>query len=190
MENRYTFKQLLTKYHLVSSGRMETRQAIRFLELRGIHVELIEIKRSAYYKILNDAIFNLEWKTYPFDTKYEVAKEGYVRKIEDKRLVGGSDGRGYLIVSTDIHSKNYFIHRMVMETYNPIEDMQNYVVDHIDGKRDNNNITNLRWLTSRQNSEERDKNFIFLNKNYQLLIQKYGYQKLNDIFLHLLEETA
>jgi hypothetical protein len=189
MENRYTFKELLIKYNLSSSGRMQTDQAIRFLKLRGISVELIEIKRSAYYKILDDKIFNLEWKTYPFDKKYEVAKEGFVRKKEDKRLVGGSDGRGYLVVSTKGDTKNYFIHRMVMETYKPIQDMENYVVDHIDGKRDNNNINNLRWLTSRQNSEERDKNFILLNQNYQLLIQKYGYQKLNNIFLNLLEET-
>lgn len=184
-ENRYTFKQLLEKYNLHCTSRMLINKAIHFLELRGIKVQLIEVKKTAYYKILDDSIFNLQFLAYPFDDRYEVAKEGYARSIETKRLVGRLDDRGYVTINGQ-HQK-LSIHRMVMETYKPIENMTNFVVDHIDGIRDHNDINNLRWLTIRQNNEEKDKNFAMLNQNYQKLIQKHGYEGLNKIFTSLLD---
>ena len=37
--------------------------------------------------------------------------------------------------------------------FNPIENQENYVVDHIDSNRSNNNLENLRWTTSAQNTQ-------------------------------------
>lgn len=186
-ENKYSFKELLQKYHLNATSRMTTNQVIRFFELRGIKIELIEIKKTAYYKILNDTIFNYNWVIHPTIKKFEACKEGFVRLSDSKRLVGGSDGRdGYLIIKNSERNGNFYIHRLIMETFCPIENSNDFVVDHINGKRDDNRLENLRWLTQRQNSEARDINFIKLNKNYQKLILKYGYDKLNDIFQSLL----
>jgi hypothetical protein len=77
---------------------------------------------------------------------------------------------------------------MVMETFNPIENSDMYVVDHINGIRNDNRLENLRWLTQRQNMEEKNENFAKLNQNYQKLIKKYGYEGLNAIFEAILNE--
>ena len=90
---------------------------------------------------------------------------------------------GYIYVNRNEPGKGaYALHRMIMLTFSPIQNTENYIVDHINGKRDDNKLENLRWLTQRQNSEERDKNYITLNKNFQACIQKFGYEQLN-IFL-------
>ena len=44
------------------------------------------------------------------------------------------------------------MHRAVLETFNPIENEECYVVDHIDGIKTNNSLENLRWLTIEDNT--------------------------------------
>lgn len=187
MQNKYTFKELLQKYGLEkisSNHRYTIEQQITFFKIRGIIINLLEVKKSAYYEIIDDTIFNYEWTTCPFDVKYEVSKEGYARIKEIKRLVGSLNKQdGYIYVNRNEPGKGaYALHRMIMLTFSPVQDAENYIVDHINGKRDDNKLENLRWLTQRQNSEERDKNYITLNKNFQACIQKFGYEQLN-IFL-------
>lgn len=183
----YTFKEIIKKYNLIGSGRMLVEQAIRFCQLRGIIIELESNQHTAKYKIIDDTIFNLEWQKFPLNEKYEVAKEGCVRLTETKRLVGSLNKRdGYCIVNKGQGQGHYYIHRMVMETFNPIANSHNYNVDHINGKRSDNNIKNLRWVTSRDNTAYRDENFIKLNQLYQQLIEKYGYDELANIFNDLL----
>lgn len=77
---------------------------------------------------------------------------------------------------------------MVLETFNPIENSENFIADHINGIKTDNRIENLRWLTQRQNCQERDENFAKLNQNYQKMIDKFGYDGLNAIFEAILNE--
>ena len=77
---------------------------------------------------------------------------------------------------------------MVMETVSPIKNCENFYVDHINGVRADNRIENLRWVTSRQNSQYRDENYEKMNKNYQKMIEKFGYIKVNEIFEMFLNE--
>jgi len=60
------------------------------------------------------------------------------------------DGRGYLQVQ--IAGKNYKIHRLVAEKFipNPNNLPQ---VDHIDGDKTNNDVSNLRWVTHMTNGQ-------------------------------------
>lgn len=59
---------------------------------------------------------------------------------------------GYLSVTipTISYSKNCSIHRLVAEAFIPNSENKP-CVDHIDGDRTNNNLTNLRWVTSKEN---------------------------------------
>lgn len=83
------------------------------------------------------------WKVYRNDrVLYEVSNYGRVK-------------RNGIILELD-NNKPYlrcgigFIHRMVAEMF--IDNPNNYKeVDHIDGNKHNNNITNLRWCTRSMN---------------------------------------
>lgn len=59
-----------------------------------------------------------------------------------------------------LHKNNYrqmrrTVHRLVMESFYPQENMDKLVVDHINGVRDDNRLENLRWtdfFTNNQNT--------------------------------------
>lgn len=75
-----------------------------------------------------------------------------------------------------------------METFCPVDNMENLIVDHIDGRRDNNNINNLRWVSPQENAIFKYENWDQLKDNFNSLLQKYGYKKLNEIFEDLLKK--
>ena len=67
---------------------------------------------------------------------------------------------GYLIVSLNanpalgLDEKHRFqrkIHRLSMIAFNPIDNYQNFQVNHKDGNKLNNHISNLEWMTSKEN---------------------------------------
>ena len=144
---------------------------------------------KTYFRILSTFATQEEWKIYPKNNRYEVTRSGKVRVVDSKKIVGTISTNGYCVVTdqTQEETQYYRVHRMVMETYNPIENSENFVVDHIDGNRQNNDISNLRWVTQRQNSEFRDENWAEISKNLQKLIEKRGYDWVNRLILLELE---
>lgn len=64
------------------------------------------------------------------------------------------DGDGYHYVSLyNKKQKNCYVHRLVMETFCPNPNPEIYTqVNHKDCNIDNNNIDNLEWVTSKENS--------------------------------------
>ena len=50
-----------------------------------------------------------------------------------------------------IKRKHYFVHRLVALAYIPNPERKPYI-DHIDGRRDNNHVENLRWVTPQENA--------------------------------------
>lgn len=89
-------------------------------------------------------------KEYPnyFINENGDVKSTYVSKMLSPRRAG----RGYFCyqLRNDNHTKNKYVHRLVAETFipNPHNLPQ---VDHIDGDKSNNNITNLRWISNYEN---------------------------------------
>lgn len=186
----YTFNELKEKYQWdTSEGGISSQ--IRYARNRGVEIEFAFKEGKSYFRVLSDKS-NIcdEWKIYPKNNRYEVSKNGLVRTSDTHKLVGAESQQGYIIITdtTQKPTKYYRVNRMVLETFNPISNDELFIADHINGIKTDNRLENLRWLTQRQNMEARDENFAKLNQNYQKLIEKYGYEGLNNLFLAILNE--
>lgn len=186
----YTFTELKEKFGWqTSEGSIESQ--IRYARNRGVEIEKAFKQGKTYFYLKENTIEQEEWKLYPKDNYFEVSKSGKVRTSKDKKIVGSISTNGYTVVTNQTVKpiKYYRVNRMVLETFQPIENSELFIADHINGIKSDNSLNNLRWLTQRQNCEERDENYAKLNKNYQKMIEKYGYFGLNAIFEAILNEN-
>lgn len=56
------------------------------------------------------------------------------------------------MMSRDGKRHRYSVHRLVLENFNPVENMENLQVNHIDGNKRNNKLENLEWVTCSENN--------------------------------------
>lgn len=90
--------------------------------------------------------------------KYLVSSNGTMKlitktgKVRDKVLTVTHQNNGY--VRTTIHGKNEYVHRIVARVF--LGEIEGMDVDHIDGNKENNNVSNLRILTHKENIKHRD----------------------------------
>ena len=188
VKNCYTFQELKDKFGW-QTNESGIQKQISFARNRGVEIEKAFKQGKTYFRILSTFDPQEEWKIYPKNNRYEVTRSGKVRVIDSKKIVGSISSNGYCVVTdqTQEETQYYRVHRMVMETYNPIENSENFVVDHIDGNKQNNDISNLRWVTQRQNTQFRDENWAEISQNLQKLIEKRGYDWVNRLILLELE---
>lgn len=96
------------------------------------------------------------WKWIPmFENRYKITDDGLVIFV-DKNYIENVrtpvlDKNGYETVNLKIGKKVYCkkIHRLVAEAF--IEGDASLHVNHIDGNKRNNNVTNLEWLSNADN---------------------------------------
>lgn len=99
---------------------------------------------------------------------YLVSDKGRVyskhsNKFLSLRIDKGSNSNRYGRVA--IAKKDYRVHRLVMNTFKPIENSDEMFVNHIDLDTTNNCISNLEWCTPRENAIHYVKNGYIKNGN-------------------------
>lgn len=89
-----------------------------------------------------------------FEKLYEVCTDGSIYNAQTGQEIKPCvDGCGYHVVNLYKNKKMYTkkIHRIVAEAF--LENLYDKEqVDHIDNDRTNNNVYNLRWATTQENS--------------------------------------
>ena len=126
------------------------------------------------------------WKYYNEFIEDEVWKELYIggRNINASSygrigykniLTYGNFVKGYL--KYDIDKNGYFVHRLIMMAFNPIENDELCIVNHKDKNPLNNKLENLEWLTQLENmrysSPYYNKEVYQIDKDSNEIIAKY-----------------
>lgn len=113
-------------------------------------------------------MLNIEWKTIKgYEGLYEVSNDGRVRRL---RFINGSHNfekikecrqtlntYGYMTVNLSKNGKSNTkrVHKLVANAFLGESDLQ---VDHIDGNKLNNNLSNLEYVTPKENTNRAWKN--------------------------------
>ena len=94
---------------------------------------------------------NLDFIGFP---NYEVDTDGEIYNIKSKIKLGKRyDNYGYrrVILYNKGYNKSLFVHRIVALAFIPNNDNKP-CIDHINTKRDDNRVENLRWCTIKENT--------------------------------------
>lgn len=113
-----------------------------------------------------------------FEGIYQISNLGRIRSIdrevrfksrlgiECKRNIKGQNiktninefGYEYVNLNKNGHSFFKLVHRLVLETFSPIEDSSCYQVNHINYNRRDNRVSNLEWSTQEENNNHSHQN--------------------------------
>lgn len=131
-----------------------------------------------------EALKNEKWVECYLDPKYLVSDQGRVWNTATNRFLKGTDlNKGYIIVK--INNVGKYVHRLVYQSFNHIDNFDKMTVDHINGKRSDNRLENLSLESQSDNAKLMLMHRADMNKELTRLIQKYGYdevlQKLQEI---------
>jgi hypothetical protein len=100
-----------------------------------------------------------EWKCIEGFLDYQVSNLGRIKSFKKhngyniKILKLNEDVYGYLYVNlyrNKLENKRT-VHRLVLLTFKPILNPNDFQINHIDGNKKNNNTSNLEWCTGSEN---------------------------------------
>lgn len=95
---------------------------------------------------------------YSLRYNYSITDNGQVwSERTHKYLKQHKDKDGYMKVRlccNDLEpgkTHTFSVHRLMMENFYPVDNMENLQVNHIDGDKTNNSLLNLEWVTCEEN---------------------------------------
>ena len=97
---------------------------------------------------------------HPLFTKYLIGKNGdVINRRTNRKMKCRTNNEGYLIVGLMKDKKQHtkLINRLVLETYNPIENDNLYHAHHKNHIRNDNKLENLEWVLIADHMREHNK---------------------------------
>lgn len=99
-------------------------------------------------------------KKYQLKYSYYAREDGSIFSATSNKILSTNlDKDGYVkvrLISVD-GRHTYSVHRLILENFNPIDNMENMQVNHIDGNKQNNKLENLEWVTCSENNQHAHK---------------------------------
>ena len=95
---------------------------------------------------------------------YAVTEDGNVWSYKSNKFLKQTKDRlGYIYVELSHNGKHYrkTVHRLVATTFINNDDIYKTDINHIDGNKENNNVSNLEWLSHADNMKHGWKNGLF-----------------------------
>lgn len=95
------------------------------------------------------------WKKVSIADNYEVSSLGRVRNSGSKILSQFDNGNGYMMVHIYIKgvgSTNQYVHRLVAQAFVPNPGKKS-CINHIDYNPKNNKVSNLEWVSHKENTQ-------------------------------------
>lgn len=119
------------------------------------------------------------WKPWPRNPQYLISDLGRVKGLKGQLMSTPPNNNGYAYTHLMVNNKRITIavHRLVMETFEPIEGMEKLTVDHLNGQRMDNRLVNLRWADNKENNNAKIINRQQITKEITRIIQLKGYEE-------------
>jgi len=135
---------------------------------------------------------NSNFKVHPTFTNYAISKDGEVYSVKSKRLLKTRDNEdGYMIVCLQKNKKQHIksIHRLVLETYNPIENQHLYHAHHENRIRNDNNLKNLKWELKAEHISEHHKGKVVSDETKRKMSESHKGQVFSEEHKKKLSES-
>lgn len=183
----YSREDIIKKFNLQTAMKNHDSAAlIKYCELRGIIIEKVTSKNESFFRVIEDnrTLENEEWRFLEQEHLY-VSNLGRAKNLSHKILDVAPGTQGYVTIHGMENNKYYRLHRLVMKAFSPIENDEEFDVDHINGIRDDNRLENLRWVTAKRNIKNRDENQNLIGNLVADYIQEYGYDEVYKRIINL-----
>lgn len=200
-ERTYSAQELnqIIGYICRSDSNNGKKQIITRCNNAGLKIEALPTKRGCpnEYIIIEDN-FHLEgeeWITCYCNPDWEVSNLGRVRRKSTKKLMGSAQKTdNYLrvcMINESGKTCNKMVNRLIYFSFHPelIENEKKIQIDHINGIRTDNRLSNLRALSAVENSAMRDDNQTKIKTLTTELINRYGYEETEKILQNLLTNS-
>ena len=115
-------------------------------------LKVLELFSDLKIKVSDDG------KIYTLDHSY-LRKNGRLDNRKGKQLRPSVDKDGYerVVLTKDGIRKTYSVHKLVALAFIPNPENKT-TINHIDGNKRNNNVSNLEWATEKENQNHKWKN--------------------------------
>ena len=98
---------------------------------------------------------------------YSINEDGHIYSVYTNKIMKLTMNRGYLVVALSLNGirKQHKHHRLIMQSFRPISNSNELVVNHINGVRSDNRLENLEWCSVDYNNQHAIENKLNRGKN-------------------------